>query len=131
MLGVRVWFQVAIPTTYTVILNVDIPSADTFSGKVDIQLIALRRVGYLTLHANPKVFDPFKVEDITIKRDAGKVPVITAVEQNEELETLTLQLQPNLVVGESYKLTILFKGKLRTDMYGFYKSTYSKDGKDM
>ena len=131
MLGVRVWFQVAIPTTYTVILNVDIPSADTFSGKVDIQLIALRRVGYLTLHANPKVFDPFKVEDITIKRDAGKVPVITAVEQNEELETLTLQLQPNLVVGESYKLSIPFKGKLRTDMYGFYKSTYSKDGKDM
>lgn len=116
-------FQIAFPTSYRVKLDVGIPANDAFSGSVVIRFVALRQVQYLTLHVDRKGITTIDKRSVVLELE-GNGRTVSELEWNDELETLTLRLSESIKAGSTYTLTIKYEGKLRTDMYGFYKSTY-------
>lgn len=99
--------------------------AFTFDGSADITLSTDRQnVSSITLHSR----------DLNISSQAishvwgDSVPSIKSTIYDEETHFLTFILDRALLVNQSYILSFKYVGTLRTDMVGFYRSSYEEDG---
>ncbi|KAK3914740.1 Aminopeptidase N [Frankliniella fusca] len=117
-----------VPYEYTLDLELDNPAVDSFKGTATILTVAVRESNFITLHA-----DGLAITSILV--GANAVDVAKDVILDEKLQTLTINLRESrtsasysLTVGEKYTIQIVYTGKLRGDMYGFYKSTYTPSG---
>lgn len=99
----------------------------TFTGQVEITIKVNRITPNITMHA----------KDMRIT-SAGVTEVETGIDlkvdshvifRDEEL--LVIYMGKNLLVGRQYEVRMTFHGYLRTDMTGFYKSTYVVNNETM
>nr|CAD7197139.1 unnamed protein product [Timema douglasi] len=115
-----------LPTHYDLKL---IPYLDndnfTFDGEVKIQVIVEVETNVITIHQNDTIIEETSVTDLS----SGQIVPVT----NETYEPLyhfhNIYLQNNLSVGQEYEIYIKYKGYLRDDMQGLFKSYYkTSDG---
>nr|CAD7397313.1 unnamed protein product [Timema poppensis] len=97
----------------------------TFDGEVKIQVIVEVETNVITIHQNDTIIEETSVTDLS----SGQIVPVT----NETYEPLyhfhNIYLQNNLSVGQEYEIYIKYKGYLRDDMQGLFKSYYkTSDG---
>ncbi|CAG2054125.1 unnamed protein product, partial [Timema podura] len=97
----------------------------TFDGEVRIQVIVEFETNVITIHQNDTIIEETSVTDLS----SGQIVPVT----NETYEPLyhfhNIHLQNNLTVGQGYDIYIKYKGYLRDDMQGLFKSYYkTSDG---
>lgn len=98
--------------------------AFTFDGSVTITLQATRaNVTKITLHKEE--LDISESELVT-KSKKVQIPINNS-EWDERTTKYSLVLNEPLAENQLYELKIKFKGKLRTDMTGFFRSSYKDD----
>lgn len=109
------------PQHYNLQMKIDVDE-QLFTGSVDITLEVLQRTTVLDLHYKDMELANVHLTDNNV--------VFALVEQNysEETEILSLEF-PELPIG-SYKLSMDFSSKIRTDLKGLYMSTYFDDNGD-
>lgn len=106
----------------------------TFDGIVDMILFTERRnVNSITLHSRD-----LNISSIKIETDQFWTPWspwndsasrIVSTTYDEETHFLTINLDKDMLVNKLYSLSFKYVGILRTDMVGFYRSSYEEDGK--
>lgn len=104
------------------IIDPNAENAFTFSGHVAVRVRAVVSTAVLTLNADRdlNVSQPIVKDMSTL--DAVNVTGYGVVAKNEQL---VIQLdRPGLVADREYEVQIPFAGRLRTDMTGFYRSSY-------
>lgn len=100
----------------------------TFDGKVDITLSSnVRDVREITLHSNELKIS----QDIKLRDAITPSTIIKIITQSYDPRThkYTIGLGSSLPVGRKYVLSMLYVGKLNSDMKGFYRSSYEENGK--
>lgn len=103
----------------------------TFDGNVkitlktkknDIKIIILHTNGLnITHHTLSKKITFFP----TFPWDGQRIG-IDKIEHNETTTKCSIFLKEALVSNQAYDLTLEYKGSLRTDMHGFYRSSYKE-----
>lgn len=97
----------------------------TFSGvtKIDINVIVSTKV--ITLNIKDLTVTDVKIYDIV-----GEQPKLVTVENwinVEKNEQLEIHLEKKAIANRKYQISIEYNGKIRTDMAGFYLSSYEED----
>lgn len=96
-----------------------------FGGQVEILIRVNHITASVTLNARDMVIKDLKITDYKTETD---VPLI-GYEMIEANEFLVINADMNLLAGRQYVVKVVFLGYLRPDMTGFYRSTYTVDGK--
>lgn len=125
------------PTDYVIELT---PYFDNDTGKIftfdGIVTITLRptkaEVNTITLHKEDlditqQTFTPKADSFVGFRRNENYI--LNHTEYDSRTKKYSIVLDRTLEQDKSYELKLLFSGKLRTDMLGFYRSSY-KDGDD-
>lgn len=96
----------------------------TYDGSVTITLQATRaNVTKITFHK-----EDLDISEIELKTKAKQVKIpINNTEWDERTTKYSLVLNEPLAKTQLYELKIKFEGKLRTDMTGFFQSSYKDD----
>lgn len=100
----------------------------TFDGKVEITLAATARdVREITLHSNELEISA----DIRLRDAITPLTEIKVISRTYDVRThkFTLGLDGALTLGRKYDLSMQYTGKLGSDMFGFYRSSYEENGK--
>ncbi|CAB0036672.1 unnamed protein product [Trichogramma brassicae] len=96
--------------------------ADTFKGSVEIHADVKEKTNKISLHKG-------KYLNITdVKINSSIKP--KEVKINDKAEIYTILLDSELKKSIPLVFTLNFKGKLRDDMIGFYKSSYNESNKE-
>lgn len=96
----------------------------TLTGQVEILIEVLRATTDIILNAVDMKFNDVAVLEVETQK---KVKVnIYMLDENEQMK---ISLEDNLVVGRQYVVKISFGSLLRSDMTGFYISTYTENNK--
>lgn len=108
------------PESYeiTIVTNID-KNNFTFSGTVVIHVRVLEVTSNITLHARQLTIESVKLESET--RADVKLDLFV---YDESTEFLTIPTVTQLEAGKLYTLTVKYTGELRTDYFGFYRSSY-------
>ncbi|MES2023334.1 MAG: M1 family metallopeptidase [Patescibacteria group bacterium] len=109
-----------IPIEYNIQLRPDLENF-TFEGIETITLSILKTTKILTLHSK-------ELEIETAEIMFGKEKLFGKISYDTKSETATFIFPKNIQTGKT-KLTLVFKGILNEKMRGFYKSSYTVDGK--
>ncbi|XP_031623813.1 membrane alanyl aminopeptidase-like [Contarinia nasturtii] len=125
-----------LPSNYVINLtpyfdNVEGKEPFTFDGYVKITLEATKTgVKTITLHQ-----DALDIETVTINPKStfsfpsSKKVEIANIDYEEKTNKLSLHLsEPLSISPQEYELHFKYTGKLRTDMHGFYRSSYKENG---
>lgn len=115
------------PETYDISITTDIAiGIFDFSGSVKIGVRALDKTDSITLHQRK-----LKIDQISLETEFGKIVRILPASYDPVTEFLTIfTTDEPLLPANLYFLTIQYKGTLRDDMGGFYRSSYTNsDGK--
>lgn len=100
----------------------------TFDGKVEITLSTNEtNISDITLHTNElDVSGTIKLRELF-----SPMTEIRVMSRSYDIRThkYTLGLEKTLSKGVQYVLSMQYVGKLGTDMYGFYRSSYVENGK--
>lgn len=99
----------------------------TFDGKVDITLSTNEpNINEITLHANQLDISP----NIRLRDEITPLTEIRIHSRTYDIRThkYTLGLEKPLPQGRRYVLSLQYIGKLGTDMFGFYRSSYEENG---
>lgn len=107
-----------VPVHYDVTLKPDL-EAHTFSGEVVVNLELKKTVKEITLHS----------KDLDLTTAHAGILFPAKVAYNTKAETATLSFKKPLAKG-AQTLTITFKGVLKNNLRGFYKSTFTHEGKE-
>lgn len=107
------------PLHYDLAIRIDVDE-QVFSGSVDITVDVLSATAVLDLH-----YKDMKVTNIKLT-DNHQLFEVRQEAYDEETEILSL-LFTELVPG-TYKLSMDFNAKIRTDLKGLYMSTYFNEG---
>ncbi|MFA7310175.1 MAG: M1 family metallopeptidase [Candidatus Paceibacterota bacterium] len=108
-----------VPTRYDIHLIPDLKSF-TFKGEETIELKLKKPAKAITLHA--------KDLNIASAEILGKVANKARISFNDKAETATFTFKSPIAKG-SARLRIAFSGVLNDNMHGFYKSSYTHEGK--
>ncbi|KAG8230286.1 hypothetical protein J437_LFUL010189 [Ladona fulva] len=110
------------PISYAIqiIPNLD-ESNFTYVGNITIDVVAEEVLDRITLHATD-----LTITDHSVIGSDGTDCFVKATQ--EEGDYYILMLSTNTTANASYTIKMNFAGKLRDDMFGFYKSSYT--GKD-
>ncbi|XP_050432825.1 uncharacterized protein LOC126840878 [Adelges cooleyi] len=96
----------------------------TFQGDVTIVVaIKAQSTRVITLNSKDLSIVNVSVSDVQSRRLISVVDIVEMT-KNEQLE---IHVKEDLVSGQKYYLKISFAGKLRNDMTGFYKSSYTEN----
>lgn len=96
----------------------------TFNGTVLITIRVKITTEELTLNIDGLTINQIKVKDTNSSTDI-EVAGNNIVKKNEQL---IIQLKtPGLIADRVYEVEIAYSGKLRNDMSGFYKSSYTDE----
>lgn len=117
-----------IPVHYTISLTTDIDKGDAgqeFSGKVRIRVRVLAETPQITVHVRQ-----LTIETIALYSTA-EPPVLIENDISpifeEDLEFLHIKPTAALAVDTQYFVDITYKGLLRDDNMGFYRSSYKNE----
>lgn len=113
-----------LPLRYKIYLKPDLVSTFDFTGRVAIDVHCVEPADYVIVHYKKLDIDSFKIlgSDKKYIKDKGFL-------RNDANEQILLKLSEKLQASQNYTLKLTFKGKLATNMAGFYKSSYkTKDG---
>nr|CAD7442360.1 unnamed protein product [Timema bartmani] len=95
----------------------------TFDGEVNIKVRADEVTDVITLHQNDTIIEESSVTVTDLMTNINLIIV------NQTYEALyhfyRLHLEENLQVGREYEINIKYKGYLRDDMQGLFKSSYT------
>ncbi|CAG2058063.1 unnamed protein product [Timema podura] len=95
----------------------------TFDGEVNIKVRAEEVTDVITLHQNDTIIEESTVTVTDLMTNINLIIV------NQTYEALyhfyRLHLEENLQVGREYEINIKYKGYLRDDMQGLFKSSYT------
>jgi Peptidase M1 N-terminal domain len=109
-----------VPHRYDISLStrIDLGVFD-FDGKVLILLEAKTATSVITVHSKQLTID-----QVVLKNARTQATIVTLFKLNVLLEFLEISTAAPLVVGQNYTLEITYKGTLRSDNGGFYRSNY-------
>lgn len=111
------------PENYTISLETNIHANNfDFSGEVTITLIALESTKNITIHHRQLTIDTS--DCCVLQRDGMPRPIKIDVTEDKTTEFLVFTVADGLEKDQRYKLYIKYNGTLRTDMAGFYRSSY-------
>ncbi|KAL7288625.1 hypothetical protein TKK_0017359 [Trichogramma kaykai] len=96
--------------------------ADTFKGSVEIHADVNEKTNKISLHKGKYL----NITDVKINSSIKQ----KEVKINDKAETYTILLDSELKKSIPFVFTLNFKGKLRDDMIGFYKSSYKESNKE-
>nr|CAD7397311.1 unnamed protein product [Timema poppensis] len=95
----------------------------TFDGEVNIKVRAEEVTDVITLHQNDTIIEESTVTVTDLMTNINLIIV------NQTYEALyhfyRLHIEENLQVGREYEINIKYKGYLRDDMQGLFKSSYT------
>lgn len=112
------------PNWYRIAIKTNIDQGDLkFSGVVTIHLTVLKETQNITLHARKLKIDSASLEYVDMP---GKlVPLLLPYHYDEKTEFLTFSTANQKIhAGNSLILKIQYNSVLRTDLHGFYASSY-------
>lgn len=108
------------PETYKIELSTSVDKEDfAFTGKVQIKIHAVENTTNITLHARQLTITKIGLTNIDLVDVAIKNYTYDVVREFVVIPTVK-----TLVKDQAYFLTINYVGELRTDMGGFYRSSY-------
>lgn len=113
------------PEHYDLTLTTNVHTGERdFTGTVIIDIVIVEATTEIVLHA--RQLEGFQV---TIKNPSTGLSEELSYSYEVEREFLTLKRKINtpFPAGSKWQLTIVYKGKLRTDNKGFYISSYVDD----
>jgi aminopeptidase N len=123
-----------IPSTYSITLDPLIEADDPkpFTGEVKITVKVIEETDSITLHYNDLSIKEIKVTRVSTSRELSAhheydsvthfcvIKIDTEEEEEEEEDRLFKE-------NEEYIITIDYFGYHRSDMYGFYRSSYKDE----
>lgn len=114
-----------IPVIYELSIRTNLPQLD-YSGTVRIEISVLEETQLLIL--NQFQID---ISEIVLSDNQGEVVELGVFTTDDDLRLLRIPTITPLIVDETYFLNIVFSSVLRTDNYGFYRTSYwEKDGEE-
>lgn len=114
----------AIPTYYKLTLTVNMNDY-TFSGIVQTNITATRNSRTITLNAKN-----LTINEVRMTNSSGEITNLNTTDLDDRYETLTINLNEDIVKGQWYLLKIAYNATLNDQLRGFYKSrSTNKDGK--
>ncbi|XP_073836599.1 aminopeptidase N-like [Musca autumnalis] len=100
----------------------------SFDGLVSIQFQVLEDTTNITLHVGNLTVDEKRIELYNVDKEDGGDDNITFclenIEKIPEHDYFIIQLCQTLSQGQSYNLTLHFRGILNDDLHGYYRSSY-------
>ncbi|XP_050072635.1 aminopeptidase N-like [Anopheles maculipalpis] len=109
-----------IPESYTLELSSNVHEQNfSYTGTVVIRVRVLQTTRSIVLHSLRSTLVQIEVRN----SNQLNVPIV-AIEQDADLETLTIRTGTELLAG-IYQLTVRFENTLRSDVGGFYWTSYS------
>lgn len=117
-----------IPEHYEISLETRIHQSNfTFTGSVKITVRALEATKNITIHARQLII---KESEYTLQPDGVQFPMEVHMSADKTTEFLVFTVPKGLEKDKRYHLFILFTGELRSDMAGFYRSSYVNSKKE-
>lgn len=111
-----------VPNSYNIkYKEIDLEKS-TFSGDVTIKVTVIEQTQDIVLHCG-KLLD-CQVNSINIEKSNQPNVKVTNSSKDETTEKFSLTLAEVLKVKNEVEINLTFKGKLRDDMMGLYKSSY-------
>lgn len=98
-----------------------------FAGQVMILIKVNKITPSVTLNARDMIIKSVAVTEYSTQTDLE----MDTFYMVPELEQLFISTTKNLLAGRRYQIKIVFQGLLRTDMTGFYRTTYTENNKTM
>ncbi|XP_052753559.1 membrane alanyl aminopeptidase-like isoform X2 [Galleria mellonella] len=111
------------PSAYNIRISpiFDSPEPVAFDGEVTIIFRTDTPINQIQLHSSDL---NFTTTDITLTPSIA----ITSLSFNETLQFAFINLASDLQANIDYSLTIVYRGPVRTDLYGFYGGIYTENG---
>lgn len=117
-----------IPEHYEISLETKIHQQNfTFTGSVRIKLLALEATKNITIHARQLII---KEKQYFLTADDIPMPMDVQMSVDRTTEFLIFNVPNGLEKGKRYQLLIFYTGELRSDMAGFYRSSYVNSKKE-
>lgn len=116
------------PEAYNIFLATDIDQGKFgFAGSVKINLTILQPTNSITIHARQLKIHSSK---LTASEGLQIIPIKEPL-YDPETEFLTFETENVLRQLKQYTLEIEYSGTLREDLAGFYRSSYTKAGREV
>ncbi|KAM3967291.1 membrane alanyl aminopeptidase [Aphomia sociella] len=116
------------PSSYQITISPNFNSnnseALTFDGEVTIRFVTNETTNQIKLHSTDL---NFTTADITLS-PAVSFSEANALVFNQTYDFVYINLASNLAVNVEYSLKITYRGPIRTDLNGFYGSSYMEKG---
>lgn len=98
----------------------------TFSGVANITVFSLKQTNVITLNIKDLTVTNVTIEDVKKKgwQRFVNVSKLVNVEKNEQFE---IYLQKEVPMGRNLLVSIVYNGKIRSDMSGLYLSSYEEN----
>ncbi|XP_066591366.1 uncharacterized protein [Prorops nasuta] len=113
------------PISYDISIEPNYPTSttksaeiSTFHGTVIINAVAKQVTNYVILHAGS-----IELESVNVIKESNEI-IINKYVHKKDTEKLTITFTKSLSPEENIFITIIYNGRLRDDMIGFYKSSY-------
>lgn len=114
------------PISYDIHLTTNVHRNDfNFSGEVAIRFVVLETSRTITLHQSQLVIGTVRLTSVSRPNTPIALNVFQYDSSNDFLTFTTTSI--DLIAGIEYVLTISYTGVLRTDNFGFYRTSYLAD----
>lgn len=108
------------PEHYAISLETNVHENNfTFLGQVTITLRALEATKNITIHHRQ-----LTIGRVILQEADNIIPIKVDISYDKTTEFLVITVPDGLKKDQRYKLLIIYDGTLRTDMGGFYRSSY-------
>lgn len=117
-----------VPEHYEISLETRIHQPNfMFTGSVKITLRALEATKNITIHARQLTI---KENEYSLQKDGIPFPMEVHMSADRTTEFLVFTVPKGLEKDQRYQLYISYTGELRSDMHGFYRSSYVTSKKE-
>lgn len=106
------------PVLYELSIRTNLPELD-YTGTVRIEISVLEATNLIILNQ-------FQIDitDIVLSDNEGEIVELGVFTTDDDLRLLRIPTISPLIVGQTYFLNIVFNSVLRSDNYGFYRTSY-------
>lgn len=96
----------------------------TFSGEANIVIIPTASTEVITLNVKDLNLTNVTLQDV-VSRKFVEIKYMVNITKNEQIE---FHLTKGVIAHRRYQISIIYDGKIRTDMSGLYLSSYEESG---
>lgn len=113
----------SVPTHYDLSITTSDLGQREFSGTVIINVDVIENTDVITLHNRG-----LSIDNVILQYDNDEV-IEQTIEPDEEKEFLHIRITDGqILAGAKVSIEISFTGQLQLNSYGFYRSSYKKNG---